>query len=148
MGLSITIRRLIVLATLLPLLTLTACKKERQEKPFNFNAHMEQIDNPTKVHLVNEQWIYWDPYDNISVASDCSSEATEGYLSGSSSDYADYNAVFTVRLDAESKYFLGLHPASNNNVITPDGKGSSASSPKSTCAPRSPTSTTPASPCR
>ena len=126
MGLSITIRRLIVLATLLPLLTLTACKKERQEKPFNFNAHMEQIDNPTKVHLVNEQWIYWDPYDNISVASDCSSEATEGYLSGSSSDYADYNAVFTVRLDAESKYFLGLHPASNNNVITPNGKGSSA----------------------
>ena len=127
MGLSITIRRLIVLATLLPLLTLTACKKERQEKSFNFNAHMEQIDNPSKVHLVYEQWIYWDPYDMINVASDCSTEgASEGYLSGSSSDYADYNAVFTVRLDEESKYFLGLHPASGSNVITPNGKGNSA----------------------
>ncbi len=101
-----------------------ACEKEYggRTRDITFNATIEQYGNPAdeqKIILRNEQWIYWEIGDQISIASDKSASATLGDLVNASAgtDFEDFNGVFIAALPEESKYFLGLHPYDEHNVI-------------------------------
>jgi hypothetical protein len=110
-------------------LMLTACEKEVLKKQQNltdiqFTASMETMhftDPNMKVYFHNEEWIYWELYDVISVSSDKSTGApSEGTLVNSTpgSDFEDFNGVFIAPLIEDSKYFLGLHPHNEGNAIS------------------------------
>ena len=111
---------------LLATVALTACQPDEVKRQYSFNATMEQLrdaDNPgSKVRLHNEEWTYWEYGDQISVISDAATEMADAWLTGSSSDYENYNGVFGTTLTEEegktSTYFVGLHPMSENNVLT------------------------------
>ena len=118
------------LATALVLvLTLASCEKEKPKMRINFSATMEQLDDGSKVRLVNERYVYWEYDDCISIASDLSTggagQEEANLVNSGSEDFSDYNGVFVTSLPEGSKYFLGLHPAHDNNVITPAGSGNS-----------------------
>lgn len=110
---------------LLATVALTACQPDEVKRQLTFNATMEQLkdaDNPdSKVRLYNEEWTYWEYGDQISVISDAADMA-DAWLTGSSSDYENYNGVFGTTLTEEegkpSTYFVGLHPMSEKNVLT------------------------------
>lgn len=108
---------LLLLLVLLP----TACKKEVQTRQFDFTATIEQPSSDSKVLLINEEWIYWEIGDRISVGSDqtdASYPYTEGTLiNAGSGDFEDFVGAFVTYLPWESRYFVGLHPYSSNNRI-------------------------------
>lgn len=122
------------LLPLLQLLVLLACSCDNEDlgsnrRDINFSATIEQIGNEkgAKVHLVDEQWVYWDVYDEISIGSDLSTQDTTAQLvnTGVSGDYSDYNGIFVSTLDWGSQYFLGLYPYHKNNNIRGKGAGNS-----------------------
>lgn len=109
---------LILLATAIAL-SLTGCQPEPTKRTFSFEAYTEQWQNDTKVHIDNnEQWIYWENGDEISIGSNTTGN-TQGWLTGGGAeDWENYSSVFICALDEGSKYFLGLHPYSDHNVIS------------------------------
>ncbi len=112
---------------LLALLSVS-CEKEqlREGRSITFNATIEQMDNSdSKIFLSREQWIYWEIGDEISIGSNLSSgKAVKGDLVNSSpGDYEDFSGVFIAALPEGSKYFLGLHPYNEDNVINGRGEG-------------------------
>lgn len=117
---------------LLPLLTvvfLVACEREAfvHTRDISINATIEQLrnDDGSKVVLINEEYIFWEIGDEISIGSDLSVNegegtfATKGDLVNSSpgSDYEDFSGVFLAALPDGSSKFLGLHPYNAGNVI-------------------------------
>ena len=99
----------------------TSCDKEREMRSISFNATMERIgDDGSKVLLSHERWTVWEVGDQIDIASDLSEGKAQGDLVNSSAgtDWEDYNGVFIATLPWESKYFLGLFPKNEGNVIT------------------------------
>lgn len=114
---------------LLAALLATACEKEvvkRQGlKEIEFTASLEALhfsDPNQKVYLHNEEWVYWEMYDRISVSSDKSEEEpSEGTLVNAApgTDFEDFNGVFIAPLPEDSRYFLGLYPYNVGNKITP-----------------------------
>ena len=126
--------------------TLTACNPERDNQKITFNSSLEQFTSDSKVVLIREQWIYWEDGDEIDIISDQSgSEKALGTLVNMGPgehpdpsvgeriedlDYdADFNGVFLTYLPWASKYFVGLHPHSDANVLSGtagDAKGFTA----------------------
>ena len=110
------------------LLLAVACEKEDEgrTRSISFSATIEQLNSNSddeKIVLRNEQWIYWEIGDQISIGSDIASEATVGDLVNSSpgGDFADFSGIFVSTLDYGSTKFLGLHPYNESNSIV--GKG-------------------------
>lgn len=115
---------LVVLAGMLTLLV--GCEKDKllQYSEFTFNANVEKPDGDAKVHLVNEEWVFWEPGDRISIMGDKGAGPGEtigtAYLaSDASGDFSDYKGVFHTSLIQGSQYFLGLFPENTGNTITP-----------------------------
>ena len=113
------------------LLTLlsVSCEKEqlRNGRDITFSASIEQMDNSdSKIILSREQWIYWELGDEISIGTELSSgQAQIGYLvNASPGDFEDFSGVFVATLPEGSKYFLGLHPYDERNIINGGGAGS------------------------
>lgn len=121
---------------LFPLLALlvTACQKDPvpsyASKSFTFNASLEQMESPSdaKIILYNEEWIFWELGDRVSIASNLCTDGTTvaGDLVNSSpgTDFEDFDGIFVVPLPEGSKYFLGLHPYNANNHAYGGGDGS------------------------
>lgn len=115
------------------LLALTACEDDQVAR-YDFTATVEQMaseNNNSKVYLLNEEWIYWEIGDMISIGCDQGiPETTDGspkgsaYLTGASGDYENYNGSFATTLNWGAKYFLSLHPYDAANVITQEAEGS------------------------
>lgn len=127
-------RTFIFMSLLFAVLFLSSCEKEKEGNgSFTFNASIENLstDDPAaKVNLVDEQWIYWELGDNISIASDQSSSQELATLTNTGGpNYPDFNGTFISELPWSSKYFLGLFPYSEHNVISgsPNSKNFSAS---------------------
>lgn len=113
------------------LLITVACEKEipvsRNLKEIQFNARIEPLSGVgnTKVYLYNEQWVFWEIGDKISIGSNLSTEdgvtPAEGDLvnaaPGSEFDEANFNGVFLAALPENSSKFLGLHPVNAGNRI-------------------------------
>lgn len=116
------------------LLALTACEDEKEAVRYEFTATVEQMaseNNNTKVYLLNEEWIYWEMGDMISIGCDQGIPSTtdgtpkgSAYLTGASGDYENYNGSFATTLNWGAKYFLGLHPYDADNEITQEAEGS------------------------
>ena len=105
------------------LLLLVACNPDPVKRQISFVATTEQWNsNDAKVRLDdNEQWIYWELDDVISIGSDNTGN-TEGWLMpGGGGDWGEYSSVFLAEMNEGSKYFLGLHPYSEKNVISYSG---------------------------
>lgn len=100
----------------------TGCKPEESQRiSRSFNASVEQLDDESKVRLIDESWVYWEAFDEISVAGDLDPQAEIAYLqpgSNGNPEFADYNAVFITILEENSNYFLGLFPHNGNNYIS------------------------------
>ena len=116
-------RTFIFMSLLFAVFFLPSCEREKEGNgSFTFNASIENLDTDdpaAKVHLVDEQWIYWEQGDNISIASDQSSSQELATLTNTGGpNYPDFNGTFISELPWSSKYFLGLFPYSENNVIT------------------------------
>ena len=129
-----TIATLALILALLP----AACRKEKAivDRQFSFNATIEQptaTDSDAKVYLHNEHFIIWEHDDEVSIGSNMTTTGTEGgrawLSSATGADWADYNGLFLAELPEGSKYFLALHPSSDNNVIRATG-GESADFPQ------------------
>ncbi len=112
----------IIMSVLFATLFVASCEKEKEGTgSFKFNATIENLDTDdnAKVNLVDEQWVYWEVGDNISLASDKSSSQVVATLTNTGGpNYPDFNGTFISELPWSSKYFLGLFPYSENNVIT------------------------------
>ena len=112
----------IFMSVLFATLFVASCEKEKEGTgSFKFNATIENLDTDdnAKVNLVDEQWVYWEVGDNISLASDKSSSQVVATLTNTGGpNYPDFNGTFISELPWSSKYFLGLFPYSENNVIT------------------------------
>ena len=114
------------IAFVLAMVGFSACEKEKEGNgSFTFNASIENLstDDPAaKVHLVDEQWIYWELGDNISIASDQSTSQVVATLTNTGGpNYPDFNGTFISELPWDSKYFVGLFPYSEYNVISKAG---------------------------
>lgn len=127
-------RTFIFMSLLFAVFFLPSCETEKEgDGSFTFNASIENLstDDPAaKVNLVDEQWIYWELGDNISIASDQSSSQELATLTNTGGpNYPDFNGTFISELPWSSKYFLGLFPYSEHNVISgsPNSKNFSAS---------------------
>ena len=111
------------------LLATTACEKPKTgNDTFRFAATIEApASDDAKTYLINEQWIYWEPYDEISIGSDqTGSEVYDAYLVSASGEWVDpqgFNGVFVSELPYNSKYFLGLYPRNAGNTITGKSTG-------------------------
>lgn len=114
------------------LLATTACEKEpiyQNLQKLQFTATVEPLqsnDPNAKVYLHNEEWIYWELGDRISLGSNkTNTEATppDADLVNSSpgGDFDHFNGVFISSQPDGSCYFLGLHPYSTNNIIKGSG---------------------------
>ena len=124
----------LTIAVLLTLLS--SCVKEEEGRrmemaTYDFTATIEPFasEGGQKVRLVNEEWIYWELDDMISIGSDQTTsgdEDCEGWLKipDNGSDFVGFNGAFMTTLPAGSKYFLGLHPRSMNNRIRATGGSS------------------------
>ena len=122
--------RYIALTLLMALLTVSCEKELPKTMKVDFTATMEQPTGDSKVQLVNEQWIYWERGDEISIGSNMSTAggepAAKAALTGNGvGDFEEYNAVFTSYdlLDG-SVNFVGLHPFSTDNRIVSAGENS------------------------
>lgn len=112
-----------------------SCEKEIQKTmKVDFTATMEQPASDSKVYLQNEQWIYWERYDVISIGSNKSTDEPPALASLAGvgvDDFEDYNATFTsYDLPEGSENFMALHPASEYNRIVsanPSGNGNTFS---------------------
>ena len=117
---------IVIVALVLALLP-TACRKEKLvgDRQFKFNATIEQPkgDDDAKVYLEDEHFIIWEYDDEISIGSNTSGgeDCRAWLLSAGGGDWQDYNGVFLTTLPEDSKYFLGLHPASEANDILGTG---------------------------
>lgn len=127
--------RNIAIPLLLASLLAVSCEKElHKTMKVDFTATMEQpTSGDSKVYLLNEQWIYWEHDDAVSIGSNMSTAAA-GAASAApavatlsragSGDFEAYNAAFTTYdLEEGSVNFLALHPASDNNRIVSSGEG-------------------------
>ena len=109
------------------LLTLSACRPDEHKASFTFNASVEQMHDDSKVRLVDEKWIYWEEGDRISIASDLTASGAmdTAFLQRppNGSAFADnFNGVFVApELNANSQYFLALHPKSPHHRVTISG---------------------------
>ena len=119
--------RNIAIPLLLASLLAVSCEKEIQKTmKVDFTATMEQPAGDSKVYLLNEQWIYWERYDAISIGSNMSTvdaaPATATLSAAGIDDFEAYNASFTTYdlLDG-SENFMALHPASDYNRIVSAG---------------------------
>lgn len=115
-------RTFIYLSLLVVALFAASCEKEKERSTFEFEASIENLssaDPNAKTYLLNEQWIYWELGDNISIASDQSNSQEVATLTNTGGpNYPDFNGTFISELPWSSKYFLGLFPYSEKNVIT------------------------------
>ena len=107
-----------------------ACQKEKSgNDQFRFTATTEQLQNDdAKVQLVDEHYIIWEYDDEISIGSNTSGDTKNKawlyYSAPDSPDWSAYNGVFLTTLPSNSEYFLGLHPYSDNNIISSSGGSS------------------------
>lgn len=121
--------RNIAIPLLLASLLAVSCEKEIQKTmKVDFTATMEQPTGDSKVYLLNEQWIYWERYDAISIGSNMSTAdaaPSVASLAGQGiDDFEEYNATFTAYdLPEGSENFMALHPASDYNRIVSAGTG-------------------------
>lgn len=115
----------ITIAFVLAMLGFSACEKEKEGNgSFTFNATVEGLSttDDSKVYLLDEQWIYWELGDRISIGSDSHTGNYIGDLINTGApDWEGFNAVFITELPWDSKYFVGLFPYSENNVISKAG---------------------------
>ena len=119
------------------LLALSSCEREiidRHATDYSLVARIEQprSTDATKLHLVDEQWIYWEVGDIISIASNTIPFDPDNLNTGrlinvgdlaNESDLEDFgyfNGVFITTLPWGSNTFLGLHPHNERNVISSD----------------------------
>lgn len=115
--------RNIAIPLLLASLLAVSCEKEIQKTmKVDFTATMEQPAGDSKVYLLNEQWIYWEKDDAISIGSNMSTAdaapATATLSAAGIDDFEAYNAAFTTYdLPEGSENFMALHPASDYNRI-------------------------------
>lgn len=108
------------------MLLFAGCEKEMLQgmKDITFNATIEQPDRDSnqKIVFVNEESIYWEIGDEISIGSEqmTSGGNSKGDLVNASpgTDFENFNGVFVAALPEASSKFLGLHPYNENNVIT------------------------------
>lgn len=112
------------------LLLTTACERDvpqGQVKQIQFNARIEPLaGSGEKVYLYNEQWVFWEMGDQISIGSNMTTAdetPAVGDLVNASpgTDFEDFNGVFIAGLPEGSQYFLGLHPRRDNNRIRSAG---------------------------
>ena len=118
----------IAIALLTLALIPVACHKENRIHQFQFTATTERPQNDdAKVRLVDERYILWEYDDEISIGSNTSGDdkyrAWLYYSTPDNEDWGAYNGIFLTTLPENSQYFLGLHPASDNNIISA-GSGS------------------------
>ena len=119
------------------LLSAAACEKDdmgnQNLQNIKFNATLEALqgeDSGAKVYLYNEEWIYWEIGDEISIGSNLTTASPHavGTLHAETphTDYEDFNGVFVAPLPVNSKYFLGMHPYNSKNVIVGSGSSTNA----------------------
>lgn len=115
----------ITIAFVLAMVGFSACEKEKEGNgSFTFNASIEGLSttDDSKVYLLDEQWIYWELGDRISIGSDSHTGNYIGDLINTGApDWEGFNGVFITELPWDSKYFVGLFPYSEKNVISKDG---------------------------
>lgn len=114
----------ITIAFVLAMVGFSACEEELVHNQFSFNATVEGLSttDDSKVYLLDEQWIYWELGDRISIGSDSHTGNYIGDLINTGApDWEGFNAVFITELPWDSKYFVGLFPYSENNVISKAG---------------------------
>lgn len=123
-------KKLTIAIALLSLAVLPmACQKEKTgNQSFRFTATTERPQSDdTKVRLVDERYIIWEYDDEISVGSNTSGDSKNKawlyYADPNSEDWSAYNGVFLTSLPSNSEHFLGLHPYSDNNIISSLGSG-------------------------
>ena len=136
-------RTILFLSILFVSLFTVSCEKEKEgEGSYSFSASIENLsteDAATKVRLVDEQWVYWEVGDSISIASDKSSSPTAAILANTGGpNYPDFNGTFISELPWESQYFLGLFPYSANNVASGSDGSSDFGTPKIELVARQP----------
>ena len=130
-GWKLALQRLCMMGLLL---LATACEKEDlgegKLQSIQFYARVEALQNgdtEAKVYLENEEWIYWEVLDVISIGSNLTttSHALGTLVRTTPGDlYEDFNGVFIAELPEASKYFLGMHPYNPKNVIRGSGSNS------------------------
>lgn len=114
----------ITIAFVLAMVGFSACEEELVHNQFSFNATVEGLSttDDSKVYLLDEQWIYWELGDRISIGSDSHTGNYIGDLINTGApDWEGFNGVFITELPWDSKYFVGLFPYSENNVISKAG---------------------------
>lgn len=114
----------ITIAFVLAMVGFSACEEDLVHNQFSFNATVEGLSttDDSKVYLLDEQWIYWELGDRISIGSDSHTGNYIGDLINTGApDWEGFNAVFITELPWDSKYFVGLFPYSENNVISKAG---------------------------
>lgn len=112
------------IAFVLAMVGFSACEEELVHNQFSFNATVEGLSttDDSKVYLLDEQWIYWELGDRISIGSDSHTGNYIGDLINTGApDWEGFNGVFITELPWDSKYFVGLFPYSENNVISKAG---------------------------
>lgn len=112
------------IAFVLAMVGFSACEEELVHNQFSFNASIEGLSttDDSKVYLLDEQWIYWELGDRISIGSDSHTGNYIGDLINTGApDWEGFNGVFITELPWDSKYFVGLFPYSENNVISKAG---------------------------
>lgn len=112
------------IAFVLAMVGFSACEEELVHNQFSFNATVEGLSttDDSKVYLLDEQWIYWELGDRISIGSDSHTGNYIGDLINTGApDWEGFNGVFITELPWDSKYFVGLFPYSEHNVISKDG---------------------------
>ena len=124
-------KKLTIAIALLALAILpTACHKDKMlNYDFQFKATTERPqDDDAKVRLSGERYIIWEYDDEISIGSNTSGsdkhKAWLYYADPNLEDWTAYNGLFLTSLPSNSEYFLGLHPCSDNNIITSAGGSS------------------------
>lgn len=114
----------ITIAFVLAMVGFSACEEELVHNQFSFNATVEGLSttDDSKVYLLDEQWIYWELGDRISIGSDSHTGNYIGDLINTGApDWEGFNGVFITELPWDSKYFVGLFPYSEKNVISKAG---------------------------
>ena len=114
------------LALLAATLLLGACH-DVELADFSFNASVEQLSTDDKVQLVNENFVYWEQYDRISVGTDLNGTNAPimcdlvNFGGSPESEYSSFNGVFIGTLPLNSTKFVGLFPHSADNVVEYSG---------------------------
>ncbi|MBP3763821.1 MAG: hypothetical protein J6I49_08095 [Bacteroidales bacterium] len=121
------------LLALLSVLATGCVPQEEELQSYTLNAKIERLEDSegsgSKVHLVNERWLYWEVDDIITLGSDLTTSGNYHAVLIPSSfsqndDWDDFNGIFVTSLPMGSKYFLGLHPHSSKNKIVGTGGNS------------------------